>query len=85
VYSGEQEESPLHIRWGWARAVVPGAEQAVENVASQGRLAEQIELEALQPPQYAVVPHVYLLHLRWAAQSLSRCGSGHVFEHFRVH
>ena len=35
----------------------------------------QILLAAVQPPQCSVVPHVYLLHLRWGACSLSCCDS----------
>jgi hypothetical protein len=60
---GAQEETSLHMRWAPMSVAPTVPEHWLSKAVVQGRLAWQIWLASVQPPQWAVVPHVYLLHL----------------------
>tara|TARA_B100000795_G_scaffold219283_1_gene173549 strand:+ start:960 stop:1352 length:393 start_codon:yes stop_codon:yes gene_type:complete len=66
---GAQSDFSLHMRWApmIVAPVVP--EHWLSKALVQGRLASQIWLAAVQPPQWAVVPHVYWLHL-WGGRGV---------------
>ena len=59
-HKGAQSETSLHMRWA---PIIVAPEHWLSKTCVQGRLVSQIWLASVQPPQWAVVPHVYLLHL----------------------
>ena len=61
-HKGAQSETSLHMRWAPMIVAVDGLHW-LSKPTVQGRLGSQIWLAIVQPPQWAVVPHVYLLHL----------------------
>lgn len=74
---GAQEETSLHMRWAPMSVAPTVPEHWLSKAVVQGRLAWQIWLASVQPPQWAVVPHVYLLHLSGGKRgSVRHCDSG---------